>query len=110
MILALTVGVLLAGGTFLMVQRDMVRIVFGLALLSHGVNLLLLTTGVSAWRTEPLVDGNSPEVAADPLPMAFVLTAIVISLAVTIFMAALAVIGRDDDTEMVPDAGEEAIR
>lgn len=107
MILALMVGVLLAGGAYLMVQRDMVRIVFGLALVSHGVNLMLLATGVSAWREEPLVDHTSPAQAADSLPMAFVLTAIVISLAVTIFMAVLAVIGRNDDTETIPATGEE---
>ena len=110
MILAAMVGLLLAGGTYLLVQRDMVRIVFGLALLSHGVNLLLLATGVSAWRAEPFVGRTDPSDAADPLPMAFVLTAIVISLAVTIFMAVLAVIGRDDDTDSTPATGEEHTR
>lgn len=106
MILALTIGVLLAGGTYLVVQRDMVRIVFGLALVSHGVNLLLLATGVGAWRGEPLVGRTGVADAADPLPQAFVLTAIVISMAVTIFMCALAVIGREDDTETAPATGD----
>ena len=44
---------------------------------------------------------------ADPLPQAFVLTAIVITMAVTIFMLpTLAVIGRDDDMTEHPDTGE----
>ncbi|MDN6303380.1 MAG: NADH-quinone oxidoreductase subunit K, partial [Brachybacterium sp.] len=44
---------------------------------------------------------------ADPLPQAFVLTAIVITMAVTIFMLTLAVIGRDDDMAEHPNTGEE---
>lgn len=106
MILALTIGVLTTGGVYLVLQRGMVRIVFGLALISHAANLLLLTTGVSAWRVEPLGDGSDISGTADPLPQAFVLTAIVISLAVTVFMLALAVIGRDDDTHRTPETGE----
>jgi multicomponent Na+:H+ antiporter subunit C len=108
MILAVTIGVLLAGATYLMFQRDMVRVVFGLTLLSHGVNLLLLAAGVGAWRGEPLDGRTELDVAADPLPQAFVLTAIVISMAVSIFMCALAVIGRNDDTETAPATGGKA--
>ena len=106
MIISLTVGVLVGGAVYLILQRGMVRIVFGLGLLSHAVNLLLLVTGVSAWRAEPLTDGTGIAPLADPLPQAFVLTAIVISLAVTVFMLFLAVIGHDDDTHVVPDTGQ----
>ncbi len=106
MILPITIGVLVAGGVYLMLQRGMVRIIFGLALVSHAANLLLLTAGVSSFRGEPLADRTAVEVAADPLPQAFVLTAIVIMLAVTIFMLTLAVIGHDDDTKQMPDTGE----
>ncbi|HHX84357.1 MAG TPA: cation:proton antiporter subunit C [Actinomycetales bacterium] len=107
MTLALLIGVLVGGGVYLMMQRGMVRVVFGLTLVSHAVNLILLVAGVSAWRTEPLTDVNDPAVAADPLPQAFVLTAIVIMLAVTVFMLSLAVVGRDDDTHHTPETGEE---
>lgn len=107
MTLALTIGVLTGGGVYLMMQRGMVRVVFGLALFSHAVNLMLLTTGVSAWRAEPLTNLTDIDVAADPLPQAFVLTAIVITLAVTVFMLSLAVVGRDDDTHDIPDTGQE---
>ena len=54
MILALTVGVLVAGGVYLLLQRSMVRAVFGLTLISHAANFALLASGVSAWRGEPL--------------------------------------------------------
>ncbi|GAA2003043.1 cation:proton antiporter subunit C [Brevibacterium samyangense] len=106
MILAITVAVLTAGGVYLMLQRSMVRTIFGLTLLSHAANFALLAGGVSAWRGEP-IDGRTPaELAADPLPQAFVLTAIVISLAVTIIMLALAVLGHDDDQYTTPETGE----
>lgn len=107
MTIAIMIGVLTGGGVYLMMQRGMVRIVFGLALFSHAVNLMLLTSGVSAWRAEPLTQFTDPDVAADPLPQAFVLTAIVITLAVTVFMLSLAVVGKDDDTHAVPATGEE---
>lgn len=106
MILPITIGVLVAGGVYLILQRGMVRIIFGLALISHAANLLLLTTGVSSYRGEPLADRTAVDIAADPLPQAFVLTAIVITLAVTIFMLTLAVIGHNDDTKRMPSTGE----
>lgn len=106
MILAITVGVLAAGGTYLLLQRSMVRAVFGISLLSHAANFVLLSTGVAAWRGEPLSDRMDPATAADPLPQAFVLTAIVITLAVTVFMLMLAVLGNNDDTRVMPITGE----
>lgn len=106
MILALTIGVLSGGGVYLMLQRSMVRAVFGLTLISHAANFVLLTSGVGAWRDEPLVGQGDLSRAADPLPQAFVLTAIVITLAMTIFMLALAVLGHDDDQKRAPETGE----
>ena len=106
MIIFALIGVLTTGGVFLVQQRSMVRIVFGLSLLSHAANLVLLSAGVAAWRGEPLADRTAAEAAADLLPQAFVLTAIVITLAVTIFMLALAVIGHNDDTRRMPETGE----
>ncbi|MGM0385669.1 MAG: sodium:proton antiporter [Actinomycetota bacterium] len=106
MILAMTVGVLAAGGVYLLLQRSMVRAVFGIGLLSHAANFVLLSAGVSAWRAEPLADRTDPSLAADPLPQAFVLTAIVITLAVTVYMLMLAVLGNNDDTHAMPNTGE----
>lgn len=107
MILALTIGVLTGGGIYLLLQRSLVRIAFGVGVLGHAVNLFLLTAGGPAYRGEPLADRMDPATAADPLPQAFVLTAIVITLAVTVFLLALAVIGRNDDTWRVPECGTE---
>jgi multicomponent Na+:H+ antiporter subunit C len=106
--LPVTVAVLVAGGVYLLCQAGMVRIVFGITLLSHAANLVLLSAGVSAWRTEPLdtAGATAADGVADPLPMAFVLTAIVITLAVTVLMLALARIGGDDNTYQTPETGE----
>ncbi len=103
----LLIGVLTAGGAYLVQQRSMVRIVFGISLLSHAANFVLLSAGVAAWRGDPLADRTEATVAADPLPQAFVLTAIVITLAVTVLMLALAVLGHNDDTHRMPETGEE---
>ncbi|WP_422115946.1 sodium:proton antiporter [Brachybacterium sp. UNK5269] len=106
MILSLTVAVLVTGGVYLLLQRSMVRAVFGMTLLSHAANFVLLAAGVPGWRAEPLTDLSARADMADPLPQAFVLTAIVITMAVTIFMLTLAVIGRDDDMSHHPATGE----
>lgn len=107
MIIPLSIAVLVTGGVYLLLQRSMVRIIFGLALISHAANLMLLLAGVSAWRGEPLPDRVDPALATDPLPHAFVLTAIVIAFAVTVLMLALAVVGHNDDTKRMPATGEE---
>ena len=106
-VLPLTIAVLVTGGVYLICQVGMVRIIFGVTLLSHAANLVLLAAGVSAWRGEPLAGEFDPDTAADPLPQAFVLTAIVITLAVTVFMLALAVLGNDDDTHHMPESGQD---
>lgn len=102
MSLALTIGLLLAAGIYLVLQRGMMRIVFGFVLLTHAINLLIIAAGGVARRDAPFF-GTDTSNAADPLPQAFVLTAIVIAFAITVVMATFAVIGRrDDDTE--PDS------
>lgn len=97
MIIALTISILAAGGVYLVLQRGMFRLVMGMSLISHATNLLLLSLGIGKWRGEPF--STTPlDVAADPLPQAFVLTAIVISMATTTYMLALSALGRSDDT------------
>lgn len=100
MIMAITIGILIAGGVYLVLQRGMVRIVLGMTLISHGANLIILAAGIGAWRGEPF-GGRPLGSMADPLPQAFVLTAIVITMATTAFMLMLAAIGRSDDTALI---------
>ncbi|AKK02150.1 cation:proton antiporter subunit C [Corynebacterium epidermidicanis] len=97
MIIALSIAILMAGGVYLVLQRGMYRIVIGMSLISHATNLIILAAGIGAWRSEPFSDTPLDQ-AADPIPQAFVLTAIVIAMATTTFMLALAAVGRNDDT------------
>ncbi|WP_295624718.1 cation:proton antiporter subunit C [uncultured Corynebacterium sp.] len=103
MIIAFIAAILAGGGAYLVLQRGMVRIVIGMTFISHAANLIILSAGVGAWREEPLMARAEPETAADALPQAFVLTAIVITMAVTAFMLAMAALGRDDDTRIHED-------
>lgn len=98
MIMALTISVLVAGAVYLILQRGMVRIIIGMSLMSHAANLMILATGVGAWRGEAFDGTRDLSQAADPLPQAFVLTAIVIAMATTTILLATAALGRDDDT------------
>jgi len=105
MTLALTAGLLIGGAVYLFLQREMFRVILGFILLSHGVNLILFAAGGASRRTEPLGGDLDPDVVADPLPQAFVLTAIVIAFSITVVMLVLAVAGRrgDDTHDNVPD-------
>lgn len=99
MSLALSIGLLAAAGVFLVLQRGMIRIILGFVLLTHAVNLLIIAAGGVDRRDPPFIGGDL-SFAADPLPQAFVLTAIVIAFAITVVLATLAVVGKgDDDTE-----------
>jgi multicomponent Na+:H+ antiporter subunit C len=104
-VLAVMVGVLYAGGTYLILQRTLTRIVIGLALLGHGANVLLLLAGGRAGRA-PFVGSEGaadPGAFADPLPQAMALTAIVITFGLTAFLLALGYrswsVTRNDEVE-----------
>ena len=108
MIIAVTIAVLVAGGVYMILQRGMVRIVFGMGLVSHATNLLILATGIGAWRSEPFAERTPLSDAADPGPPAFVWPAFVTTWATTAFMLTLAALGRSDDTRTVEDPEEES--
>jgi multicomponent Na+:H+ antiporter subunit C len=87
---AIAVGVLVAAGIFLILRPGLIRITFGFILLSHAVNILIVAAGGLGRRGAPLVGQGDPQQMADPLPQAFVLTAIVISFGVTVYLLGLA--------------------
>lgn len=103
------VAALLGGGTWLMLDRDLVRTALGAVLLGHGVVLLLVGTRpggeaplVAADGTPP-ADGLVGAGAADPLPQALALTAIVISFGVTAFLLALAERQRREEQRLLQE-------
>lgn len=98
MTLAISAGLLIFGGVYLVMRREMIRISLGFILLSNGANLVLMAAGGSAWRDEPFGTHVDTTTAADPLPQAFVLTAIVISFSITVVMLVTSVVGFTDLT------------
>ncbi len=91
----IVVAVFLSGGVYLLLDRTLLRVVIGLALLSNGTNLLLMTSSGLRGLRAPLLAGDAAALAgttafSDPLPQALVLTAIVIGFGVTALLVVLA--------------------
>lgn len=105
MTLALTVAVLTAGGMYLLLQREMLRLILGFVLLGHAANLIIISAGGADRRGMPFGTPDDPGSVADPLPQAFVLTAIVIAFSITIVMLVLSATGSqtDDTTDDDPE-------
>lgn len=87
--LLVVMGVMLAVGIYLMLERSLTRVVLGFILLSNGVNLLLLQTAGRAGLAPIVQEGVDAVEYLDPLPQALLLTAIVISFALVAFLLAL---------------------
>lgn len=108
LILAVTIGVLFAVAAYLLLRRSIVKMILGIVVMSQAVNLLILTSagltpGSAAFV--PAGETTPPVGAADPLPQALILTAIVISFGVLAFTLAMAqradeTVGSDDLDEM----------
>lgn len=88
---AIAFGVLVALATYLLLSRNVLRMVLGILLLGNAVNLSIFTSGRFASSLPPIIleGDNSIAGAANPLPQALILTAIVISFALTAFAIVL---------------------
>lgn len=92
-LLAILIGCLYAAGVYMLLRRSLFRVVLGLVLLSHGANLLIFTAAGLTEAEPPIIKTDQQTLstsAADPLPQALILTAIVISFGVLAFTLALA--------------------
>jgi multicomponent Na+:H+ antiporter subunit C len=90
---ALAVWVTVAAGAYLLLSRDTLRVVFGLAVLGSAVNLVVLASGRLGSPQPPIVPRGGTALAAgaaNPLPQALVLTAVVIGFALVCFALVLA--------------------
>lgn len=83
-LLAAVLGTMFAVGTFLLLRRDVVRVVWGVAIISQTANVYLVTMG-GLVGVAPVGDFRGDTLAApsDPLVQALVLTAIVIGFGTT---------------------------
>ena len=87
-IIAVLVGVLMASSVYLMLSRNLVRFVLGLAMISHAANLLIFAAGgVASSMPSRASSGAVLEAAgrSDFVAQALILTAIVISFSVLTF-------------------------
>jgi multicomponent Na+:H+ antiporter subunit C len=92
LVLAIVVGGLFAAGLYTILRRSIVRIAIGLILLGHAANLLIFTAARLTRYQPPVIAADAEVVvqpAADPLPQALILTAIVISFGVLAFALVL---------------------
>jgi multicomponent Na+:H+ antiporter subunit C len=88
LLLALVIGALFAGGLYMMLRRNLVKVVIGLLLLGHAANLFVFTLGRLVRGRPPLIRDEEVGLLqpyADPVPQALILTAIVVSFGVTAF-------------------------
>ena len=85
-ILALSIGALAGSGVWLMLRSRTYQVLIGLSLLSYAVNLFIFSMGRVRTGAPPILKPGVPETLAnytDPVPQALVLTAIVITFAMT---------------------------
>ncbi|MBC1474850.1 Na(+)/H(+) antiporter subunit C [Listeria grandensis] len=90
LLMSILIGLMFMAATYLILSKSLLRIILGTAILSHGVNLLILTMGGLKKGKAPLLDTPGLPAYNDPLPQALILTAIVISFGVTAFFLVLA--------------------
>ena len=83
-VLAVVVGALFAMGSFLVLRRDLVRVVWGVAIMGQAANVYLITMGGLEGSVPVLGHGaHGADHVTDPLVQALVLTAIVIGFGTT---------------------------
>jgi multicomponent Na+:H+ antiporter subunit C len=90
---AVATGAVAAAGVYMMLERNVFRVVLGLAMLATAANLVIfLAGGIGPVDPAIITSGNDvlAEAASNPLPQALVLTAIVIGFALIALAAVLA--------------------
>jgi len=103
-LVSVLIGALYAAGAYLILRRSIVKLLFGLMLLSNATNMLIFTSARLVRGRPPLVKEGEDVLAApfaDPLGQALILTAIVISFGLLAFAFVLVkktyqAIGDDD--------------
>ncbi|MEK8132591.1 Na(+)/H(+) antiporter subunit C [Paenibacillus filicis] len=87
-LMVILVGILISIGTYLILSKQLLRIVLGTSIVGHAVNLLLITSGGLKTGSAPLL-GEKVASFTDAIPQALILTAIVINFAVTALVLVL---------------------
>lgn len=85
------IGGLTSIGVYMLLERNLTRMLLGLLVIGNAANLLILTAGGASGN--PPIRGrtsNGASTTADPLAQGMILTAIVISMGIAAFVLALA--------------------
>ncbi len=85
------IGGLTSAGIYLLLERNLTRMLLGLLLIGNAVNLLILVVGGPSGN--PPIRGRTSAgntITADPLAQGMILTAIVITMGVAAFVLAMA--------------------
>ncbi|MEW6635524.1 MAG: sodium:proton antiporter [Actinomycetota bacterium] len=86
-LISLALAIIFGSGAFLILQRGLVRVVVGIALVSNASILFIIAVGLS--RGQPPIYPLPEEASvSDPLVQAMALTALVISFGVTALLLA----------------------
>ena len=83
---------MVAASIYLILDRNLIRFIFGLILVSNAINLLIFTVGRLDSQRPPLIPDHTAAVQgpfANALPQALILTAIVIGFALLSFIFVL---------------------
>ncbi|HEV7417751.1 Na+/H+ antiporter subunit C [Tianweitania sediminis] len=107
-VMSLLVGCFFAAGVYLMLSKAIIRILIGIVLFGNAVNLLIFTAGRITREAPPVIAPDMDRltgIAANPLPQALILTAIVISFSFFAFLLVLALrtyqeLGSDNTVQM----------
>jgi multisubunit Na+/H+ antiporter MnhC subunit len=76
----------------ILTRRNLIKIAISLSIMEFSIFMILVLIGYTDQGKAPIVDpASGTEVYVDPLPQAMVLTAIVIGLATTAMLMAIAI-------------------
>ncbi|MDP8923884.1 MAG: sodium:proton antiporter [Chloroflexota bacterium] len=90
LLLALTIAALFGSGTYLLLQRDLIRVAAGVLLISNSASLFIMAAGLSR-GVAPIYPLPAATPVSDPLAQAMVLTSLVITFATTALLLSLIV-------------------
>lgn len=92
LLLIIVMGSLYAAGIYLILRRSMVKLLLGIIMLGSGTNVLIFVMGSITKGKPPVIQEEHnvfQDIYADPIPQALILTAIVISFALSAFAIVL---------------------
>lgn len=88
LVVALAVAALFGSGVYLMLKRDLIRVVVGINLMSNAVNLFIVAAGLFRGGA-PIFPPPEDQQFSDPLVQSLALTAIVISFGISALVLTL---------------------